>query len=206
MKGSLYTLIYAAVLGTVCALLLTAVADVTAPFRQANAEAERNRNILKVLQISYPPEVSVSKLVEIFENNVEMKVLGELQFYRYPKGPGQAETVAFAFEGAGLWGPIKGFLALGPEMRTIRGITFYQQEETPGLGGEIASAKFGKQFQGRKIVDASGKVGIVIKGGGEKRAVNEVDAITGATMTCEKVEAMLNSVIEKIVQETGNNG
>lgn len=206
MKGSLYTLGYAGVLGTICALLLTAAADFTQPYKKANADAERNRNILNVLQVPYSPEVSARELIEIFETNVGPKYLGELQCYRYPKGSGKAETVAVAFEGAGLWGPIKGFLALGPDMRTIRGLTFYQQEETPGLGGEIASAWFVKQFQGKKIVDASGKVGIVIKGGSEKRAVNEVDAITGATMTCEKVEAMLNSVIEKIVQETGDNG
>ncbi len=206
MKGSLYTLGYAGVLGTICALLLTAAASFTQPYKKANADAERNRNILNVLQVPYSPEVSARELIEIFETNVDLKVLGEIQFYRYPKGPGKAETVAVAFEGTGLWGPIKGFLALGPDMRTIRGITFYQQEETPGLGGEIASAWFVKQFEGKKIVDASGKVGIAIKGGSEKRAVNEVDAITGATMTCEKVEAMLNSVIEKIVQESGNNG
>jgi Na+-transporting NADH:ubiquinone oxidoreductase subunit C len=91
-------------------------------------------------------------------------------------------------------------------MRTIRGITFYEQEETPGLGGEIDSESFRKQFEGKKIVDETGRAGIVISGGGQKHAVNEVDAITGATMTCEKVEAILNTVIERIVKESGKDG
>ncbi len=49
MKGSLYAIVYAAVLGAVCALLLTAAAGVTAPYRQANAEADEPLNILMVL-------------------------------------------------------------------------------------------------------------------------------------------------------------
>jgi Na+-transporting NADH:ubiquinone oxidoreductase subunit C len=202
MKGSLYTLGYAGVLGAVCALLLTAVASFTAPYRAANAEAERRRNILNVLQVPYPTKVSSQQLLELFEATIQQEQLNELDLYRYipPESTGKDEAVAVAFEGRGLWGPIKGFLALGPDMRTIKGITFYEQEETPGLGGEIASESFRKQFEGKKIVDASGKAGILIQGG-DKTAINEVHTITGATMTCDKVEAILNSVIHKIVQE-----
>ena len=209
MKGSFsYTLGYAGVLGAVCALLLTAVASFTAPYKAANADAERKRNILNVLQVPYPAKVSSQELVDIFEASVRQEELNELELYRYvpPEGSNKDESVAVAFEGRGLWGPLKGFLALGPDMRTIDGITFYEQEETPSLGGEIASEWFCKQFKGKRIVDSSGKVGIIIRGGGEKAAVNEVDAITGATMTCEKVEAILNSVIQKIVEENDKNG
>ena len=205
MKGSLYTLSYAGVLGAVCALLLTAAASFTAPYKKANADAERNRNILNVLQVPYSAEVSAHELVKIFETNVGLEDLGELKFYRYPKDSNKAETVAVAFEGAGLWGPIKGFLALGQDMKTIRGITFYEQEETPGLGGEIASSWFREQFVGKLIVDENGNPGITIRSSGEP-AANKVDAITGATMTCNKVEAILNAVIKDIVKEKGQNG
>ncbi|MHC4149368.1 MAG: FMN-binding protein [Planctomycetota bacterium] len=43
-------------------------------------------------------------------------------------------------------------------------------------------------------------------GGRETRGRNEVDAITGATMTCNKVEEILNGVIKTIVEETDSNG
>ncbi|MHC4659271.1 MAG: FMN-binding protein [Planctomycetota bacterium] len=205
MKGSFYTLGYAGVLGAVCAFLLTATASFTGPYKAANADAERKRNILNVLQVPYSAKASSQELVNIFEANVHQEESGELRLYRYPKDSNKVETVAVSFEGPGLWGPIKGFLALGPDMRTIRGITFYEQEETPGLGGEIASAWFRKQFEGKKIMDELGKVGVVIQGS-EKPADNKVDAITGATMTCEKVEEILNSVIQRIVEENGKNG
>lgn len=202
MKGSAYTLGYAGVLGAACALLLTGVASFTAPYRQANADADRKRNILAVLEVPCPEKVSSEELVGIFEKNVREEESDELEIYRYASGEtDDKETVAVHFEGPGLWGPIKGFLALDRDMRTIRGITFYEQEETPGLGGEIASDWFLEAFVGKKIVDASGQPGIIIKGGGPTNAINEVDTISGATMTCDKVQELLNNVIEKIVRE-----
>ena len=202
MKNNVYTLFYAGVLGTVCSLLLTAVASFTAPYREANAKAEKNRNILGVLQVQYPPGASSQELVKIFEDNVLLEQKGALTMYRYvpPKDSGNEQTVAVAFEGPGLWGPVKGFLALDKDMRTIRGITFYEQEETPGLGGEIAESWFQDQFVGKSIVDQAGNPGIIISSS-EGEAPNKVDAISGATMTCDKVQAMLNEAIKRIVEE-----
>jgi len=202
VKNNVYTLFYAGVLGTVCSLLLTAVASFTAPYQEANKEAEKNRNILGVLQVPYQPGASSQELVEIYKDNVRLEQSGELTMYRYvpPKDSGNEETVAVGFEGPGLWAPIKGFLALNKDMRTIRGVTFYEQEETPGLGGEIVTDKFRDQFIGRSIVDEAGNPGIIISSGGEP-AANKVDAISGATMTCDKVQAMLNEAISSIVEE-----
>ncbi len=202
MKGNLYTLVYAGILGSVCALLLTAAATFTKPYKEANAEAERKRNVLNVLQVPYDQAVSAQELLKVFESNVTPQKLGELEIFRYvpPKDSDAATTVAVAFEGPGLWGPIKGFLALESDMRTIRVGTFYEQEETPGLGGEIVATWFREQFEGKSIIDDKGNAGIIISSGGEE-ASNRVNAITGATMTCDKVQAMLNEAIKTIVQE-----
>ena len=201
MKGSLYALVYAAVLGAVCALLLTAAAGVTAPYRQANAEAEEILNILMVLKVPLEPDTSAKQLGEVFKNNVREEQYGGITTYVYssPEAQGQIQAIALQFSGPGLWGPIKGFLALEQDMKTIRGITFYEQEETPGLGGEIVSWGFRKNFVGLPIRDETGKVGIIISSRGEP-APNKVDAISGATMTCDKVEAMLNAAIRNIVE------
>ena len=203
MKDNVYTLCYAGVLGTVCALLLTAAAKFTEPYTEANAKAERNRNILNVLQVPYPAETSSQQLVKIFEENVRPETFGELEIYRYipPRDSGNVETVAFGFEGPGLWGPVKGLLALGQDMKTIHGITFYEQEETPGLGGEIVTEGFRRRFVGKKIHDKDDNVGIVICKPGTAKEQNEIDGITGATMTCDKVQAMLNEAIKIIVEE-----
>ena len=207
MKDSLYTLWYAAGLGFVCAFLLTAASSFTAPYKAANVKAEEFLNILTVLEVPFESGASSQELVEIFNINVREQERGDITFYVYSaQEQGRAQTAAFGFSGAGLWGPIKGFLALGPDMKTIRGITFYEQEETPGLGGEIGSSWFQEQFVGKSIVDESGKAGIIIGGGRETSGHNEVDAITGATMTCNKVEEILNGVIRTIVEETDRNG
>ena len=202
MKNNVYTLFYAGVLGTVCSLLLTAVASFTKPYQEANKEAEKNRNILGVLQVPYQPGASSQELVEIYKDNVRLEQKGELEMYRYvpPRDSGNEETVAVGFEGPGLWAPIKGFLALNKDMRTIRGVTFYEQEETPGLGGEIAASWFREQFVGKSIIDQAGNPGIIISSS-EGTAPNKVDAISGATMTCDKVQAMLNEAISSIVEE-----
>lgn len=204
MKGSLYSLIYAAVLGTVCALLLTAVADVTAPYRQANAEAEEILNVLMVLDVNLPSDTSAKQLKEVFKNNVREEQRNGIEAYvRFqPENHEQIQAIALRFSGPGLWGPIKGFLALEPDMKTIRGLTFYEQEETPGLGGEIAAKWFRDQFAGKSIEDKDGNPGFVISSSGDP-APNKVDGITGATMTCDKVQVILNELIKNISKEKG---
>ena len=202
MKDNMYTLCYAAILGIVCAFLLTASAQFTYPYKQANASAERMSNILAILKIPVQSDAGPAELIEIFKTNIFEEEKSGLTIYSYrPVGKTGVEAVAFPFSGPGLWGPVKGFLALESDFKTIRGISFYEQEETPGLGGEIGSDWFQSQFAGKSIADQDGKVGITISKSEGKAGKNQVDAITGATMTCDKVEDMLNKVINTIVEE-----
>jgi len=202
MKDSLHTLTYAACLGAVCSLLLAAVGHLTAPYREANERAEEVRSILGVLGVPVEAGASSRDLLEVFERNVRVRKRDGLDLYVY-EAEGRERSVAVAFSGPGLWGPIRGFLALEPDMRTIRAITFHQQEETPGLGGEITSEWFRDQFRGRSIVSEEGRPGIRI--GGSGGGPNRVDGITGATMTCRKVEDMLNRLIERLMKEAGSD-
>ena len=197
MKGSLYTLVYAAVLGSACALLLTGAAEFTEEARKANAEAEEALNILLALKVPLPGNITSKQIVELRDQNIQGE---EPYVYSPPDANGKVLAVAIRFAGLGLWGPIKGFLALEPDMKTIRGITFYEQEETPGLGGEITSEGFRGQFEGKSIIGPDGVPGIIISVGGED-APNKVDGISGATMTCDKVQAMLNEAIKGVVKE-----
>jgi len=200
MKGSAYTIVYAAVLGTTCALVLTFAASFTAPYKQANAEAEEVKNILLVLNVSIPDKASSAEMVKIYKENVREQKRGGITTYIYTPSANNEGSIAMRFAGPGLWGPIKGFLAMDPEITKIQGITFYEQEETPGLGGEIVKPSFRDKFVGLLIRDEAGKPGIIIKNGGEA-AANKVDGISGATMTCDKVQEMLNEAIRSIVEE-----
>lgn len=201
MKDSLQTIIYATALGLVCSLMLTAAATYTAPYKKSNAKAEKMRGILSVLEVPFPADASSQDLVDIYDKNIRQEESGELTLYKYiPDGSDKTEAVAVAFAGPGLWGPIKGFLSLESDMKTIRGIIFHEQEETPGLGGDIVTESFRGQFKGKSIADANGKPGMrLVRDGAD--AINEVDAITGATITCNKVEQMLNKTIALIMKE-----
>ena len=203
MKGSAYTIGFAAVLGSVCALLLTAAASFTRPYKEANQQAEEALNILLALKVPLPENVTSKQVVEAREKNIKEQTRGDLTTYVYspPEANGQVLATAVRFAGPGLWGPVKGFLALETDMKTIRGMTIYEQEETPGLGGEIGTEGFRERFVGKKIQDKDGNVGMVITKPDSAKEQNEIDGISGATMTCDKLQAMLNEAIKRIVEE-----
>ena len=195
-KGSLYTLTYAAALGLVCALALTAVDRFTESRKVANAKAEEVRNILSVLDVPADDGASPDELLGVFDANVAEEELGGRAFYSYDH-PEKGLLRAVRFEGPGLWGPVEGFLCFEEDMRTISAVSFYKHEETPGLGGEISTTAFTGQFEGLASAGADGSPGIRVVGDGAD-GPNEVDAISGATMTSDKVEDMLNRVIEDV--------
>lgn len=201
MKGSLYTVFFAAVLGILCASMLTGVGSLTKPYRLANRDADEKRHILTVLEVPFGTDDSSTRLLKIYEENVRQESRGDLTVYSYVTAEGGLQASAVHFEGSGLWGPIKGYLALEPGLRIIRGLTFYEQVETPGLGGRISEAQWLGSFKGRSVVSKDGVPGIRITR--NPSAANEVDAISGATMTCDKVQAMLNATIERIVGKDG---
>ncbi|NOY80537.1 MAG: FMN-binding protein [Kiritimatiellaeota bacterium] len=213
MKGfrdsTAYPVVYSACLGLVCALLLTVVGGFTRPYREANAKAEEMRRVLEVLEVPFPADASAAKLVEVFKANVRVEkdeARGTTRYAYVPSGARTPEAVALAFSGQGLWGPIDGLIALEADDDTVRGIAFTHQEETPGLGGEIASEWFRNQFRGKKIRDASGKIGIrIARGRTAKGAPTEVDGITGATLTCGKLEFMLNRALRRVFDSSRSN-
>ncbi len=198
-------LTYAAVVGLVVSAILTAVGQLTAPYRQANQQAQEARSVLQVLGVPVVEGIGARDLVALYQQTVSEERRGDLLLYRYNvvcdtgTEPG---AYAVRFEGQGLWGPIEGVLAVESDLRTLRGISFYVQEETPGLGGEIASPRFREQFVGKSIIGVDGVPGLRIVKPGTAGAVNEVDAITGATLTSGRVETMLNQCIRTLVENT----
>ena len=96
--------------------------------------------------------------------------------------------------GKGLWSTMYGFLALDADGRTIRGLTYYDQGETPGLGGEVDNPRWKRLWQGRLAYDDKGEVAIeVIKGaaGPPEESPHQVDGLSGATLTSRGVSNML---------------
>ena len=95
--------------------------------------------------------------------------------------------------GAGLWGPVWGYIAVGSE-GNIAGAYFDHASETPGLGGKIKDdPSFRAQFIGKKFDFSDEKPFAIVKGGAPAGKDNAIDAITGATMTSNGVDAAINT-------------
>lgn len=205
MKGNAYTLLYAAILAVVCATALTAVQTMTAEQRRMNEEAEKARNILRVLDISVDKGASADEVLEILRaKGIEEHKRGKLTTYGYDH-PSAGRLVAVEFKGPGLWGPVEGLLCLRSDMKRIYGISFYKQEETPGMGGKIGEKPFRDRFRGKNIYGADGQPGVYLVRD-KADQINEVDAISGATMTSNKVQDMLNETIRLIAEQEASGG
>ena len=108
---------------------------------------------------------------------------------------GDVKMIVLPIKGYGLWSTLYGFLALDADTKTIRGITYYQHGETPGLGGEVDNPNWKSLWPGRMAFDASGKPAItVIKGqaGTPDQDPHRVDGLSGATITSRGVTSMLH--------------
>ncbi|MHC4685403.1 MAG: FMN-binding protein [Planctomycetota bacterium] len=184
MKEKLSMILFVLILGSVLSTALVSVNAYTAPLIEKNKVKKLRMSILKALGIAHFED----KVDEAFSDNVATKTLGQREFY-------VAETsgdIAFEIYGSGLWGPIHGIVALLADLKTIKGITIIHQEETPGLGGRIAETDFLDRFKAKKVFPR-----LIIQPPGKAVAENEVDGITGATLSCKAFEAILNSEIEK---------
>jgi len=107
---------------------------------------------------------------------------------------GRVEQVVLPVEGVGMWGTCYGFVALDRDGNTVRGLTFYEQKETPGLGGEISNPKWQALWHGRKVYDAQWQPKLtVIKGhaGPPDQDPHRIDALSGATITSNGIARLM---------------
>lgn len=106
--------------------------------------------------------------------------------------PEDPEQIILPIRGQGLWGLMRGFLSVEGDGNTIVGITYYEHAETPGLGGEVNNPRWQAQWEGKEIFDEEGELApaiSLVKGGASGE--NEVDALSGATLTSKGVTNML---------------
>lgn len=102
-------------------------------------------------------------------------------------------VIAIPVYGAGLWGPIWGYIAFQPDCRTIAGAYFDHESETPGLGAKIKDeAWFREKFIGKTVEWGDTPAFRLEKNAEAGGATNAVDAITGATMTSKGLNEALN--------------
>ena len=108
------------------------------------------------------------------------------------------ETLVLPIRGYGLWSTLYGFIALESDLNTVIGLGFYDQKETPGLGGEVDNPRWKALWHGKEIYgDSFDHVAIsVVKGTvdnqSDPKAIHKVDGLSGATLTSRGVNNMLH--------------
>jgi Na+-transporting NADH:ubiquinone oxidoreductase subunit C len=123
-----------------------------------------------------------------------MRLPAEALVYEVRDAAGRLDFVVLPIEGLGLWGTLYGFVALDGDLRTIRGLTFYEHKETPGLGGEVDNPRWKALWPGRLAFDDDLSPAIaVVKGpaGSVDEAPYAVDGLSGATITSRGVSNLV---------------
>ncbi|WP_354669512.1 NADH:ubiquinone reductase (Na(+)-transporting) subunit C, partial [uncultured Muribaculum sp.] len=112
--------------------------------------------------------------------------------------------------GAGLWGPIWGYISVNSDGSTIYGAYFAHQGETPGLGAEIEKPAFSNQFNNLHLFKEGRFLPIAVVKAGQAplNGEDKVDAISGGTITSKGVASMIDNCLggyTKFLQSLNNN-
>ena len=217
-NSDVYAIIYSAVVVVIVAFLLAGVSSLLSPRQQDNIRLDKKKQILASLNernladaaAKYDELIKADYIVnaegavvaqeggfEVSNDNVND---GNLPLY-IAEIDG-AKKYIIPMTGNGLWGGIWGYIALNDDCNTIYGVYFSHASETPGLGAEIASDKFQNRFTKdkdgnaivKKVYDEAGKVALAVeKGKGVAGADYHIDAVSGATITCNGLQVMLET-------------
>ena len=222
-QSNTYTIIYSTVLVLVVGVVLSVVYQALRPAQVENITNDTKKQILAAARIA-PAEGE--KVADLFANHITKSVLVStdgavkdndldntlgINIGLESKKP-VAERLLPVYEcqtdnglkyiipvyGAGLWGPIWGYVAFDDNGDTIYGAYFAHQGETPGLGAEIEKPAFRDQFDGKNVFSPSGEFTsvAVVKVGKEPQDKAWVHAVSGGTITSQGVQKMLADSLE----------
>ena len=213
-NGNTYTFLYAAIMVVLVAAVLASVSMALKPRQKRNFEIEKKKNILASVNIEsdaataeniYSEKILNEYVVNVKGDQVDGDAFNTNLKKERAKAANEMVLPIFEFQtdegikyvlplrGSGLWGPIWGFISLNDDMNTIYGANFDHEGETPGLGAEISTVAFEKEFVGKKLFDNSGKLVsiLVAKVGQVAPEEHRVDGISGGTITSKGLEKML---------------
>lgn len=175
-KGYVYTLIFMVLVSIILTSILAVSNAAFLPTIEDNAWMAQQEAILDAFGIEVEdPET-------FFNTNVVAKNFGIVDGFELTQGDG---AYALPFEGAGLWGTIRGYVAMDKDLDEMLGITFTEQSETPGLGGRIEEAQYRDQFRHIEL--------------GHLKYEGDLQAITGATQTSDSVLRIINNFLDNIL-------
>ncbi|NOY37658.1 MAG: NADH:ubiquinone reductase (Na(+)-transporting) subunit C [Chlorobi bacterium] len=219
-----YIFIFSSVMVIIVAAILSTTAMLLQPIQQRNIEIEKKQFILASVNIEstgknaeslYDKYITDSYVinsrgkriegVDAFSVNMADEIRKPYEERNLPIYIGTLDDGTKKYivplRGKGLWGPIYGYISFNNDFKTIFGATFDHDKETPGLGAEISTRAFQKDFKGKVIFDDTGNFTsiLVVKGGAKPGSVNQVDAISGGTLTSKGLQAMLKDCLGSYV-------
>lgn len=211
-------ILFALATSLACSLLITAAASGLKERQQANIALDKKINLLRAAGLVDPGQKPPKERVkELFDKGIEEVIVDSqgkivetdtpdsmhLYFIKNPESPDQITGYILPINTRGLWGKIHGYLAFEADGQTVAGFSVFSHSETPGLGGEIESTWFQKNFKGKKILNSQDKfvsVGIA-KGKTENlpkaQQAHYVDGISGATLTGKYLSEGIKATLEQ---------
>lgn len=214
-QSNTYTIIYASVMVIVVAAVLAFTALALKPIQQNNIEVDKKSQILNSVKIASTAKDAATLYQKYITESFVVDDAGE-------KVDGDAFTIDIAVQsklpaaerklpvfvatldggvkkyilpmyGAGLWGPIWGYVSIDSDGNTVYGAYFSHQGETPGLGAEIGTEPFLKQYSGKHLFVGGVFKSIAVEKAGQTPldGAEFVDAISGGTITSKGVQAMM---------------
>jgi len=209
-----YTIIYAAIMVVIVAFLLAFVSSSLKETQYKNVEQDTKKQILSAINVTDVKDAeaefakyevkdmlmqadgTLAPYTDAFQVSYKGEI-AEKRFHVFECKVDGATKYILPIYGAGLWGPIWGYVALNEDKDTVYGVYFSHAGETPGLGAEIATPKFQAQFAGKKVTE-NGAIGLTVaKNGKVTKPEYEVDGISGGTITSQGVDAMLKDCLKE---------
>ena len=198
--SNIYTVVYASVMVLLVAVVLAFTSQSLRSFQKDN---DKRQQILRSINVSVPANEAEAKYNELIKESFLVNENGEKvegdAFTATPEQhpvfvasvDGQNKYI-MALSGAGLWGPLWGYLSVDNDKNTIFGTDFSHQGETPGLGAEIAKPAFSNEFKGKKLfINGEFKSVAIVEPGKSVAGQDYVDGISGGTITSQGVDHML---------------
>ena len=216
-NSNTYTVIYSIILVVVVAAVLAFAAMFLKPTQDANVKKDTISQILTAATFAgvadaeildtYKAEIESAILVNLEGEKVgdldieDCEVYGTSDLKRQIAAE-QKSLPVYIFKngytvvpcyGAGLWGPIWGYIGLEKDLKTIKAVCFGHKGETPGLGAKIADEPwFAASFEGKTIGDGEVLFEVAKPANRQVDENNHIDAISGATITSQALGFTLN--------------
>jgi len=222
--SNVYTIVYASVMVLLVAVVLAFTSQSLRSYQKQNEDNDKRQQILRSINVNVTADEAEARYNELIKeaymvNDKGQKVDGDafsadpvkaFAENTYPVFEANVDgktKYIMALHGAGLWGPLWGYISLDSDKNTVYGADFSHAGETPGLGAEITTKPFSGQFAGKKLfMNNEYKSIAVVKPGKSAIGQDYVDGISGGTITSQGVDHMIyNSLKGYVGFLTSNN-